>query len=95
MWNKNKNTKFLCHPFFRDKKVIVSKNISGVWYQHNANISKTLNPKKNLNNLGLYIKLYMLSLKKNYNKWKCLKWLIKAIYIYVRSYFYKLIRKEK
>lgn len=78
-----------------DKKVIVSKNVSGVWYQHNANTSKTLSIKNHLNNWHLYTKLYVLAIAKGHNKWKCLKWLMKSGFIYARSYFYSLLKTKK
>lgn len=75
-----------------NKKVIVSKNISGVWLQHDSNTSKTLHLKTHLNNLDLYKKLYSLAIDKGYNKWQCFKWLMKAGYIYLRSYFWMVIK---
>lgn len=78
-----------------NKKVIVSKNISGVWYQHNANISKTLHIIKHLKNFNLYIKLYNLSIKKGYNRRQCFTWLTKAGFIYARSYFYGFLKIKK
>ena len=53
---------------FDEKKVIVSKNISGVWLQHNNNISKTLHLRGHWNNFGLYIKLYKLAAENEYGK---------------------------
>jgi glycosyltransferase involved in cell wall biosynthesis len=74
------------------KKVIVGKNISGVWNQHNGSASKTLNPKMHWNNWNHYIKLYALAVKKGFRKPHCFKWLMRGSFIYVRSYFYKFIR---
>ncbi|MDB5280535.1 MAG: hypothetical protein JWR61_5490 [Ferruginibacter sp.] len=77
-----------------NKDVIVSKNISGVWYQHSGNISKSLNLKKHLNNLRLYAQLSSLAKLKGYSKWQILNWLAKAGFIYIRSYLYSFVRTK-
>jgi glycosyltransferase involved in cell wall biosynthesis len=78
----------------RDKCAIVSKNISGVWYQHCGNISKSLNLKKHYNNLRLYGQLSSLANLKGYSKWQTLNWLAKAGVIYIRSYLYSFVRTK-
>ncbi len=77
---------------FAEKKIIVSKSISGVWLQHENNISKTKKMKLHHDNFSLYKKLYHLSKEKDFSKWKCFKWLIKAQYTYLRSYIFNLIK---
>jgi glycosyltransferase involved in cell wall biosynthesis len=78
----------------RDKYGIVSKNVSGVWYQHTGNSSKTIDPQKHLTNLLLYVKLYRLAKLNGYGKWQMLNWLAKATFIYIRSYFYTIITSK-
>jgi len=76
---------------FDEKKVIVSKNISGVWLQHDNNISKTLHLKEHWDNFGLYIKLYKLAIENEYCKLQSFKWLMKACYNYLKGYISKSI----
>lgn len=80
---------------FDEKKVIVSNNISGVWMHHETNASKTLHFKKHWANFKLYILLYRLAVIKGYDKLRCVGWLIKAAYIYGRSYFFRVLLKWK
>lgn len=71
-----------------NKQVIVSKNISGVWLQHNLNASKTLNFLAHWKNFIGYASLYKLSLKKNrFNKLQCLKWIVNVGGRYIYMYF--------
>ena len=76
---------------FGEKKVIVSKNIAGIWLQHDSNTSKTLRLKEHWNNFTLYIKLYHLAIEKGYNKLRSFKWLMKAGYNYWAGYILKAI----
>lgn len=71
---------------FKDKKVIISKNISGVWVQHNANSGKTIHIKQHSDNFDLYKNLYQQALEMGYDKKRCLKWLLTARYKYLRTY---------
>ena len=76
---------------FGEKKVIVSKNIAGIWLHHNNNASRTLHLKEHWDNFGLYIKLYHLAIGKGYNKLRSFKWLMKAGYNYWAGYILKAI----
>jgi glycosyltransferase involved in cell wall biosynthesis len=76
---------------FSEKKVIVSKNIAGIWLQHDKNTSRTLYLKVHWNNFGLYIKLYCLAIENGYDKLRSFKWLIKAGYNYWAGYILKAI----
>lgn len=78
---------------FGEKKIIVSKNIAGIWLQHDNNTSRTIHPGKHWNNFGLYIHLYHLAIKFGYNKMRCFKWLMKAGYTYSAGYILKSIEK--
>ncbi len=73
-----------------NKQVIISKNISGVWLQHNSNASKTLKVREHWNNFKGYVYLYKLSLKKGFGKLKCLKWILhigaRYVYMYINSF---------
>jgi len=80
----------LCLKFDK-KKVIVSKNIAGVWLQHDTNASKTIALRPHWDNFKLYLKLYHLAIKNRYNKLECFKWLLTASYNYVIVYIFKLI----
>lgn len=75
-----------------DKKVIVSKLISGVWLQHENNISQSKQFKLHKINAGLFLTLCRQALAKGFARWKCYKWLIKGWYFYSRSYIFKLAR---
>ncbi len=77
---------------FSTRNVIVSKLVSGVWLQHENNISQTSQLKLHRNNGRFYLKLCRLALAKGFDKWECYRWLIKAWYIYLRSYIFKLAR---
>jgi glycosyltransferase involved in cell wall biosynthesis len=76
-----------------NKKVIVSKSVSGVWLQHHANLSNTPNFFLHAKNLGLYTTLYRLGIAAGYNKGKFVKWVINAYYLYIRSYFLMFLKK--
>ena len=80
----------LCLKYF-GKKVIISKNISGVWVQHENNISKTIDFKKHWQNFGLYVKLYHLAIKYGYTQKQCFKWISKAGYSYLAWYTKKVM----
>jgi glycosyltransferase involved in cell wall biosynthesis len=74
-----------------DTNVIVSKNISGVWLQHDYNSTKTLSVPKHWKNFRLYIKLYRVAIEKGYNKTRSLKWLMISGYNYLSGYILKSI----
>jgi len=82
---------FLCLCLkYGEKKVIVSKNIAGVWLQHENNTSANLNLRKHWVNVGLYKKLYQRALEKGYRSPTCFKWLATAGYNYLAGYILKL-----
>lgn len=72
-------------------RVIISNNISGNWFIHHTNASKSTSLKEHLDNFKLYIKLYRLAREKGFNGNRCRQWLLKAFYKYFRSYTYRLI----
>jgi hypothetical protein len=84
---------FLCLCLqVQNKKVIVSKVISGVWLQHHHNVSQTINLPTHWKNFQLYLKLYHQSRKNG--KWWLYStiWLAKAGYNYSKSYFSGIFR---
>lgn len=79
---------------YGNKKVIISKNIAGVWLQHESNISKSVSFKTHWSNFRLYIKLYHEAIKKGYGRSESFKWLLKAGYNYWAGYMLKFIAKK-
>jgi glycosyltransferase involved in cell wall biosynthesis len=78
-----------------DKKVILSKTISGVWVKHKNNSSQTIQVKQHLKNMGGYKILYRLAIKKGFNQQRCAKWLMRARYIYLRTFAGTITSKLK
>lgn len=80
---------------YGEKKVIVSKNIAGVWLQHECNTSASLNIRKHWMNAGLYKKLYEQAIEKGYHRITCIKWLARAGYTYLAGYILKSVEVLK
>lgn len=78
-----------------EKKVILTNNISGVWFQHNNNASKKISTYVHYKNAGIFKKLFKYALAANLDKYTCYKWLTKSTYIYFRSYIGLIYRKFK
>ena len=74
-------------------KVIMSKKLSGVWLQHKANSSKTMEIKAHWVNYMLFKDLYEQALNRGFDKLQCFKWLMKARYYYLRNYVGSFIKK--
>jgi glycosyltransferase involved in cell wall biosynthesis len=75
------------------QKVIISKNISGVWLHHSSNRSNTLNIKAHWKNFMAYKDLYRKARGKGFNAASCFIWLMKAGLIYLRTYAGIFMRK--
>jgi glycosyltransferase involved in cell wall biosynthesis len=78
-----------------NKKVILSKVISGVWVQHKNNSSQTIQVKQHLKNMGSYKTLYRLAVKMGFDVQRCIKWLWRARYIYLRTFAGTITKKLK
>ena len=76
-------------------KIIMNKNISGVWVQHHSNASRRLKPAAHLKNIGIYKKLVDHSIQSGFDKDKCFKWLNKARNMYFRFYVGMMYKKLK
>ncbi len=78
---------------FGNYKVILSRNVSGVWLQHSTNSSKTIHLAKHASNFSVYRQLYRQALSKGYGKWKCFKWFLQARFMYLRNYAGSFLRR--
>lgn len=80
---------------FEKKTVIISKEVSGIWLQHETNTSKSSNLKKHLKNFSLYTDIFKLQLKsKSFNKLRSCLWFGKAFYAYWLNYLANFFKRH-
>lgn len=75
--------------------VILTKTISGVWFMHGANISKTLSINVHLRNYFKYFNLYRQAIANDFNRLACYKWILNASKFYWLTYLNTLLKSLK
>ena len=73
----------ISHP---QKKIILSKMLSGVWLQHDSNASKNKKLSAHVKNFSLYIDLYKNMSRKYFGILSPAQWLFKSFYKYWWAY---------
>jgi glycosyltransferase involved in cell wall biosynthesis len=79
---------------FAQKKVIISKSISGVWLHHHSNASGHLSIKDHLKNISMYWKLCKIGWLK-LRHIKIIMWFSFALTHYFRQFIGSFLRKNK